>query len=96
MKVAWPIVLYPYPQKGIFRVPRPSGEYKIPEGLLQDEKEFIIIGEDDHCYIQEIKEFECGYYEGDVVVKKKSLLPMGVHKSRLVRWTTNVQLTIQF
>lgn len=63
---------YKHPKNGVFRCE--TNEYKLPIGWIQEEKEFLIIGETDLHFIYELKEFE------------GKLLPIGIHKSRLVKW----------
>lgn len=81
--LAWPVVLYPFPKKAIFRVECKSGKYELPTGWRQVEEEYNVIGEDDTSYIYELRKSE------------SKVLPLGVHKSRLVRFVSG-QLQIDF
>ena len=71
-------------RKGIFHID--INEYG-PDGWIQKEKEYTIIGEDDESYVYELKKTECGYWnEKNEKWTEKYILPLGVHKSRLLKW----------
>lgn len=77
---------YDNPVKAVYKVE--TGEYKFPVGWVQKEVTDLVVGETTDCYV---------YYflktESDDWTKTKMTLPMGFHKSRLVRWeTTQLQL----
>jgi len=77
---------YDSPRKGLFRVEKYNGEYS-SEGVWEiEEKELIIIGEIDINYVEKL----VTYNENK---NKTYLLPIGVHKSRLIKWC-NIQLTM--
>ncbi len=89
-------VLYNYQKyetekKGIFRIT--TNQYKLPEGWVCKEEELTIIGETDDSYVEKLVPSESGEWVGDVVLSYNYILPIGVHKSRLVRWTHG-QLTL--
>lgn len=63
---------YSSPRHGEFRIT--TNNYKLPEGWGTKLEKFQIIGEDDDCYIYELRQISEG------------VLPMGVHKTRLHRW----------
>lgn len=57
--------------------------------------ETLVIGENDMCYIEVLKEYRnCDTWDKDY--GKISLLPLGFHKSRLIKWipTTGQQLSL--
>lgn len=56
-------------------------------GWCRMEKNAIVIGEDDTCFITELREHTvCDTFHPDY--GKKVLLPIGFHKSRLLNWLT--------
>lgn len=79
---------YPVPRRALLY--QTGNEYILDKetglsGWTKIEKEAIIIGEDDTCYITELKEHTvCDTTEADYGETK--LLPLGYHKSRLIRW----------
>jgi hypothetical protein len=79
---------YDLPRKGVFSVPKEDGGYSLPGGWEQELKEFLIIGEDNTSFVYRLQESEQGEWLGNRVVQSKVVLPIGVHKSRLVRWTS--------
>ncbi len=91
MKILYDFVAYEVPKKGIFLIE--TNEYKLPQGWLKKEEEFTIIGETDDCFIDRLLPSCHGEWIGDKVVQRKFILPIGVHKSRFVRWTSG-QLTL--
>jgi hypothetical protein len=84
MEILYNYKAYDTPKKGVFNVE--TGEYKLPIGWLQKEVECIIIGETDLHYVEELLPSSHGEWVGDVVVEHKYILPIGLHKSRLVKW----------
>lgn len=81
-------VLYnykPYDKARKARYFQSGNEYDKKKGWSRVEIETIVIGEDEHNYIEKLQEHACcdttkpNY--GDVV-----LLPLGFHKSRLLEW----------
>lgn len=84
---------YKHPKRGVFSLEKPNGKYVLPGGWESELKEVVIIGEDDNCYVYELRESEQGYWVGEKVVNRKFVLPIGVHKSRLLNWIgTQLQL----
>lgn len=77
---------YKNPKKGVFSVPKKNGKYLLGSGWETVEEDVLIIGEDDQLYVYELKESVQGYYFGKKVVTKKYVIPIGIHKSRLIRW----------
>jgi hypothetical protein len=69
---------YRYPRKGLFSVSK--SHYTAQEVS-------IIIGETDDTYVTRLKESKQGYWEGDKVVQERFVLPIGIHKTRLIQWT---------
>jgi len=82
---------YDHPKKGVFEIM--TGEYQLPTGWLQKEEVFTIIGESDDTFVYQLKASGHGVWVGNKVIKKKYILPMGIHKSRLVKWISG-QLTM--
>lgn len=77
---------YPTPKVGLFSVNKTPSEYRLPGGWVQEEKEHTIIGETDEHYITELKPTKTGFWEDDKRWTERYLLPLGPHKSRLVKW----------
>lgn len=93
MKVLYNYKPYQTPKVGLFHCE--TGLYQLPVGWVQEEQEHEIIGETADTYVYRLAEHTCC----DTTKKtygKKMLLPMGVHKSRLVTWVENkgVQLKL--
>jgi hypothetical protein len=87
MKVLYDYKQFSTPKKGLFRID--INKYDIKRGgWLQKEVEHTIIGETDDSFITHLKPSEEGEWVGNKVVKHKFILPLGIHKSRLVQWTT--------
>jgi len=84
MNVEYGFVQYPEPKKALFRVE--TNEFKLPIGWIQREEEHVIIGETDDCFIYKLLPTKQGEWVGDVVIQREFILPIGVHKSRFVRW----------
>ena len=74
----------PYETKKKALVNVHTSEYG-PNGWVNKPTEFDVIGEDDHCYIYELRTIE----------KENRILPIGFHKSRLIKWIPG-QLSIKF
>ncbi|MEO7176734.1 MAG: hypothetical protein ABIV51_12510 [Saprospiraceae bacterium] len=83
---------YPSPKIGIFSVD--TNKYQFPEGWVQRHERAVIIGEDDSCFVHRLKKSGHGEWVGEKVIKYKYILPIGYHKTRLVRWETG-QLELQ-
>lgn len=72
---------YEFPKKAIYNLD--ANEYVLGIGWLQVEKETTVIGEDKDCYIEELRPVsEPTKFSNKI----KFLLPIGFHKSRLIRW----------
>lgn len=83
---------YAATRQGLFSIHNPSPvhtEHGKCELLIE---QHTIIGETDNCFIYELQESE-GEWVGDKVIKNRFMLPLGIHKSRLVEWTSG-QLSI--
>lgn len=86
MEILYNFKAYPAPKKALFKVD--TNKYILPEGWIQKEELYTIIGETDDSYVYKLYKSEHGERnEKDKVVIKKYIMPLGVHKSRLVRWT---------
>lgn len=80
--------MYSTPLKGIFRCEKPDGKYLLPGGWEKVMKEYLIIGETKTSYVSRLIPSETGYWVGNRRWTEKYILPVGIHKSRLVRWVT--------
>ena len=79
---------YDIPKVGFFRVEKPNGKYILPGGWEQIVEKHLIIGEDDTTYINGLQPYEEGRWIGEEYVEnyKQCILPIGIHKSRLIKW----------
>lgn len=81
-----------------YEVPRlatyssPGNTYKLPIGWIDVPKTVLVIGEDDHCFITELRASEHGEWT-DKRILYKYILPLGFHKTRLIQWE-ETQLTL--
>ena len=75
---------YENPKKGVFRID--TNEYKLPGGWVQKEETHTIIGETKLWFIYRLQASGHGEWVGDKVVQWEYILPIGIHKSRLVKW----------
>lgn len=88
MKVEYNFKPYLQPKTALYY--QTGNDYgKDPEtgllGLSKVVKETIVIGEDDTSYVEYLKEHRnCDTWDKDY--GKISLLPIGFHKSRLLKW----------
>lgn len=86
MKTLYNYQQYEQPRYGIFSVMKEPNEYKPPEGWLHEEREYRIIGECDDLYVTRLQETEGNVW--GVEVQERFILPVGLHKTRLLRWTS--------
>jgi hypothetical protein len=77
-------IKYDLPKFGVFNID--TNEYKLPGGWIQKETEFKIIGETEDTFVTRLQEGGHGEWVGDVVIEEKYVLPIGIHKTRFVRW----------
>jgi hypothetical protein len=77
---------YKTPRFGIFYID--TNTYKAPMGWIQEETKYKIVGETDDCYVYRLQASGYGEWVGDVVIQKQFILPIGIHKSRFIRWTS--------
>lgn len=77
-------ILYDVPKDGLFRVE--TGEYDLNGGWIRKEELMRIIGEDDTGFITEIRYSQLGIWDENGRRTIQCTIPVGVHKSRLVRW----------
>lgn len=84
------IQLYDTPRVGVFKLP--SDEY-ISGSWDHDEGECKIIGETDTCFIEREVPLSYGWWFGDTVKQINTIVQIGPHKSRLVKWI-DTQLTL--
>jgi hypothetical protein len=78
---------YEYKKKGLFNVC--TGVYQLPEGWLQKQVEREIIGETRLFYVERLVDSSHGEWVGNEVIERKYTLPIGIHRSRLVKWIDN-------
>lgn len=97
MKSTLPILYnykpYNLPKNGLFSVMKDNAKYSLKSGCETENIQIKIIGETNNEFVYELKQSEQGYWIGDKVVTEKYILPMGIHKTRLVQWL-NVQLSL--
>ena len=93
LPILYDYVPYETPKKGLFNLEKENGSYTLPYGWEKEQIEFLIIGEDNTSYIYKLKESGHGEWVGNEVIKHRYILPLGIHKSRLIKWTNN-QLTL--
>jgi hypothetical protein len=84
-------ILYDYkkyanPRKGIFLVHKNNGKYSLSDGWENELKEYTIIGEDNDSFVYKLKKSKQGKWVDGEVIIEKFILPIGLHKSRLVNW----------
>ncbi|MBK9728453.1 MAG: hypothetical protein IPO86_10075 [Saprospiraceae bacterium] len=84
---------YQIPKKGIFRIEKNPAEYKLPGGWVRVEVEETIIGETNDTYVTRFQNSNHGEWIGDLVFKRYYTFPIGLHKSRFVKWV-GYQLSI--
>lgn len=83
-KVLYNYIPYEVPKLGVFNIT--TGEYKLPGGWLLRQDQILIIGESDDCFIEKLQPSSHGEWVGDTVIQTEYILPLGIHKSRLVKW----------
>lgn len=76
---------YEFTKKGLFSIH--VNEYIAGEGWASKQEERTIIGETDDCFIEKLIPSGHGEWIGEKVIEHKYILPIGLHKSRLIRWT---------
>jgi len=91
-------ILYNYrpfnsPTEGEFRIT--TDVYKFPDGWLCKNKKYLIIGETDDTYVYKLLPSSYGEWIVDKVIRKEYIMPLGIHKSRLVKWI-ETQLSLNF
>ena len=91
MEILYNFKKYDTPKFGIFYIC--TENYDIKVGWIQIEKGHKIIGETNDCYITHLLESIDGEWVGNIVIKTKDIIPLGIHKSRLKKWVGS-QLTI--
>lgn len=91
-EIALPILYgfkrYDKPKVGLFSTEKHNGSYSLTSGWEKEIKEYLIIGEDSTSYVYKLKPTEEGRFVGNKIVRKKFILPIGIHKSRLLKWRT--------
>jgi len=93
LPILYNYIPYATPRSGIFSCEKENGSYTIANGWEKEEVECLIIGEDNTSYIYQLKETGHGEWVGNQVIEQRYILPIGIHKSRLLKWTDN-QLTL--
>lgn len=87
MKTLYGFKKYSFPKKAMFSVT--TSEYNIQTGWIEKQVECIIIGETHDCYISKLIQSEHGIWVSKRVKKCEYILPIGYHKSRLIKWVNN-------
>ena len=87
-----PYQKYENPKLGLFRCC--TGESRLNIGLIYEQKELEIIGENDIWYITKLIIHE-DHFTDSPTYKQKFLSPIGIHKDYFIKWIEN-QLTINF
>ncbi len=93
MEILYGFIPYEQIKTGIFK--EDTNIFKLPGGWVWEEKTVDIIGETEDSYVYELSESGHGEWIGDKVVQHKYILPMGIHKSRFIRWKDR-QLQMDF
>ena len=91
MKIEYGFIEYPEPKTGVFRID--TNQYQLPIGWIQREEEHLIIGECPDSYVYILLRSKQGEWIGEVVIEREFILPIGIHKSRFVKWVPT-QLTM--
>lgn len=85
MELLHGLVLYDHPRKGIFRYD--IDKYDPEFGWLDEEKEAVIIGEDNHFYITKTLRKNTYWLTPDLPPLKGDFLTgIGFNKDKLVKW----------
>jgi len=83
MEVLYNYKAYPHPRKAIFSID--TNVYG-RNGWVHKDEEHTIIGEDFDCYVTKLLSSGHGEWVGEEVIQRTYILPIGIHKSRLVKW----------
>jgi len=82
---------YEIPRNGLFSVH--TGIWQSSGGWENKNEAHLIIGETSDCYIYKLIPSEERRWKGSKVVRESFMLPIGLHKTRLIRWLpTQLQL----
>lgn len=92
MEILYNYKPYDKPRKGVFLIE--TKEYKLPGGWVRAQTEATVIGECDEVYVEYLKPTSHGEWVGNEVIQHEYILPLGFHKSRLVRWVDEPQLQL--
>ena len=87
-KILYNFIKYPTPKKGLFSIEKKDGKYILPGGWEKEQEEVLIIGEIDTAFVYQLLPSEQGQWVGNKVIIEKFILPIGIHKSRLICWTS--------
>lgn len=74
---------------GVFFVEKEPFEYVAPGGWKNAVEKQIIIGETKILFVTQLIKTETGRWEGKTLITEKHIVPIGIHKSRLIRWETS-------
>jgi len=91
MDILYNYQAYESAKRGLFLIE--TGEYKLPGGWERALEENSIIGETDDTYVVRLLQSGHGEWVGDTVVQRSYTLPIGINKTRFVKWV-NVQLSL--
>lgn len=86
-------MIYRQAKTGVFLVE--TNKYDIKVGWIRKEEEYSIIGENDEIYITRFLNSGYEVWEGTGKQQVNYTLPIGIHKTRFVRWK-NIQLHLSF
>lgn len=81
---------YEFPRLAEYR--HETDIYAYPIGWLTEPKQVLVIGEDNSSFVTELKPSEHGEWDEKRVLYKY-ILPLGFHKTRLIRWV-DTQLSL--
>lgn len=83
---------YAEPVAGLFGID--AGEWGVNGWVVRNDL-ITIIGETEDTYVYRLLETGHGEWVGEEVIEYEYVLPIGVHKSRLIRWE-GIQLLLNF
>lgn len=76
---------YDYPRFGTFKI---TGDKYGPHGWEIKLKGFKIIGEIKDAYVTNLLPSGHDEWIADKIIRHEYILPIGIHKSRLIAWTS--------
>jgi hypothetical protein len=91
MEIKYNYQPYELPKQGVFKI---DDNIYGPNGWGYIESERLILGETKDHFVYELLATTQGEWVGDKVIYESFILPIGVHKSRFIKWSTNFQLSL--